>query len=349
MWMLDQYNRFKYWYVTIYKHAYKVDLGLQVKLPFFTKLKYNLIGFTDEDYYNFDLTNNDYHSYICYKERLRLENINGHNAFALGEKVMFERLFGDYVRVPHIYGWIHNGNLIDLENGEKRDAVHLIKSIKKIIAKPANSVGGGTGIVLLEYKDASFYINQERNTVKEYMDFLKNHENYILVSFIESAKYSRDIYPKTANSIRVVSVINSENEVEFLFAFHRFGSNTSFPVDNISSGGIVALIDLQNGKMGVAKAKTAPQTDLVSHPDTGGHIKDVQIPGWKSILKELEHAHKCFPYFQFMAWDVVIDQDDKAWVLEINRGTDLGIQMIQPMRHEKLGQYMRKMGLLNNW
>ena len=341
--------RLRWWYRTIYKHSYKIDLGMQLKIPLLTKIKYNLIGFTDEDYFNFDLKNNDYHDYICYKERLRLENINGHYASLLGEKVMFERMFGRYVNVPHIFCWMHNGSFIKLESGETTDITEILKKNKKLIAKPANSYGGGAGVMLLEFKDDTYFIDRKPLTKKEFLNNLEKCENYIFVAFVESAEYSKTIFEGTANSIRVVSVTGDKGDIDFLFAYHRFATKASFPVDNICSGGVVALIDLKTGILGPAHCLLSPREVYSYHPDTGARIEGTTVPKWHDILFQLEQAHKRFPYYQFFAWDIVLDPENTSWILEINRGTDLDFQMIKPMRHEKLGKYMRQKGLLNNW
>lgn len=142
MFLVDQYRKIKLWYVRIYKHELKVDIGMDTKLPFLTKLKYNLKGFTDEDYFIFDLKNNDYHNYISYLERWRLEDVDGRYADLLGQKMLFERVFGRFVNVPHIHCWVRNGKCLDMDMGEEISITDRLMKTGKLIAKPATSVGG---------------------------------------------------------------------------------------------------------------------------------------------------------------------------------------------------------------
>ena len=77
------------------------------------------MGFTDDEYYKFRLDINNHRDYISYRERLRLEDINGRFAFFLGEKVMFERFFGQFLNIPHTVCWIKDKKFFDLDTGEE--------------------------------------------------------------------------------------------------------------------------------------------------------------------------------------------------------------------------------------
>ena len=331
----------------VWFHKYKIDLAIQPKWSFFQKLKYNRLGFTNEDYYNFNLKNNDYHAYISYRERWRLEDINGRFAYILGEKLLFERIFGRFINVPHINCWVKNGKFLDMDAGEEIDILSVIKEKKELIAKPTRSGGGGAGIKKLSFDGESYYIDADKVLPEDITKQTASLEEYIIVDYIKQADYSDRIYQKTTNSIRVVTARRKNGEYEVLLAFHRFGSDLSCPVDNISSGGMVVIIDTQTGKMGKAKQKTNPNKLHEAHPDSGSQIEGVFIPGWEKITEKLLHVHSCFPYYTFLAWDVVIGTDGNPNILEINRGSDLTVQMIEPLRNSKLGDFMKEYGLLD--
>lgn len=237
--IIDICRKIKRWIEHIYLHKEKVDIGRNLKISYWTKLKYNILGFTVGEYYAFDLANNDYHDYISYWERLRLENVNNDKiASLLSEKEMFERVFGRFIRVPHIFAYVMNGRFIDTDTGNEVDILKKLKEKGRLIAKPTNSPGGGKGIHSLEYADNKFYLDFEYIEQTELLNQLKNYERYIIVENISSAKYAREIYSKSANSIRIITAMDEEkNSADVLLAFHRFGTETSKYVDNISSGG----------------------------------------------------------------------------------------------------------------
>ena len=344
--ILNSLHKIKKWYKLIDRHHDKVDIGRRYTLPSFTKLKYNLLGFTEQEYFEFDLEKNDYHQYISCWERVRLENINGRFAYFLGEKVTFERFFGRSVHVPHIYAWIHMGTAIDPETGETVDLPEAIKGQRILIAKPSRSVGGGSGVKRLEYKEGCFFSNGERITEDQLRKNLWRIEDYLFVETVQQADYARSIFPGSCNSFRVVTGRHKNGEIEVLHAFHRFGCDQSVPVDNISSGGLFAVIQ-SDGVMTAAKRLTEIGEWYSVHPDTGVQIEGIRIPGWEEITDALLRVHKTFPYYKFFAWDVVIGQDGCPWILEINRGCDLYTQSIHPLRNEKFGAFMREYGLLD--
>ena len=344
--ILHSLHKIRKWYRVIYKHHDKVDIGRSYTLPFFTKLKYNLMGFTEQEYYEFNLDKNDYHQYISCWERGRLENINGRFAYFLGEKVTFERFFGRSIRVPHIFAWIHLGKAIDPESGDEVDLPTVVKNQLVLIAKPSRSVGGGSGVKRLEYKEGCFFSNGEQITEDQLRKNLWRIEDYILVEMIHQAEYAKYIYPGSCNSFRIVTGRHKNGEIEVLHAFHRFGCDQSVPVDNISIGGVFAVIQ-PDGIMTSAKRLTDIGNNFSVHPDTGAQIEGVHIPGWEEITETLKRVHKSFPYYNFFAWDVVIDQDGCPCILEINRGCDLYTQSIHPLRNEKFGAFMREYGLLD--
>lgn len=112
-------------------------------------------------------------------------------------------------------------------------------------------------------------------------------------------------------------------------------------------GGVFALVDENTGRIGSAKGILHPKEILSVHPDTGAEIEGVCVPNFRNVIDELLKVHACFPYYDFFAWDVVLDEANKPVVLEINRGSDLDIQSIKPLRNEKLGKYMRSKNLLD--
>ena len=129
--------------------------------------------------------------------------------------------------------------------------------------------------------------------------------------------------------------------------FHRFGTDQSKPVDNCSSGGLFSHIDLGTGRLSAAVRETEPGKFFENHPDTNAPIEGVTVPHWEDVKRKLLHVHRCFPFYTFLAWDIVIAETGEILVLEINRGSDLMFQMITPLRYEPLGDFMREYGLLD--
>ncbi len=331
----------------IWKHKYKVDLGISTPMTFFERLKYYRLGFTSEDYDSFNLKNNDYRDYVSFRERWRLEDINGRFAYILGEKLLFERLFGQYVRVPHINCWVKNGSCIDIEAGEIVDIIPLLEQKGKLIAKPTRSWGGGIGLHSLAFDGQNYSIDGMECSAEQVRTSVCSWEEAIIVDFAVQAEYARRIYPESTNTIRVVTGQHKDGLIEVLVAYHRFGSERSKPVDNISSGGYSCMVDIETGTMRAAKTILEPTRFYPIHPETKEQIEGVQIPGWEKITSRLIQVHKCFPCYTLLSWDVVVADSGDFYILEINRGEDMKMQLLQPQRHEKMGQFMQEYGLLD--
>ncbi len=331
----------------IWNHKFKIDLGIDTPMTFADKLKYYRLGFTSEDYYIFNLKANDYHNYISYRERWRLEDINGRFAYILGEKLLFERLFGQYVRVPHVNCWVKNGVCVDIEAGETVDILSILEKKGKLISKPTRSWGGGSGLHSLSCDGQQYSIDGKACSAEQLRSAVCSWEDAIVVDYAQQADYARRIFPDTTNTVRVITGQHKNGQIEVLIAYHRFGSNRSKPVDNISSGGFVCMVDLETGILRPAKTILEPNRFYSIHPDTQEPIEGVQIPGWEEIKSKLIEAHKRFPCYTFLAWDVVAADSGDFYILEINRGADVEFQMLQPQRNEKLGQFMKEYGLLD--
>lgn len=333
----------------IWRHKFKIDLGISTPMSFWDRVKYFRLGFTSEDYYCFNLKTNDYHDYICFRERWRLEDINGRFADILGEKLLFERLFGQYVRVPHINCWVKNGVCIDVEAGESIDVVPLLEQKGRLIAKPTRSWGGGSGLHSLAYDGKSFAIDGKECSAEQLRTSVCSWEEAIVVDYAVQAEYARRIFPESTNTVRIITGRHKDGQTEVLISYHRFGSNRSKPVDNISSGGFVCLVDIETGTLRPAKTILNPTRFYAIHPETNEKIEGVVVPGWEEIMSRLVQVHKRFPCYTFLAWDIVVAESGDFYVLEVNRGADLEMQMLQPLRHEKLGRFMREYGLLDKW
>lgn len=322
------------------------------KLPMLMRLKYYSLGFSKKEivYYNFP--ENDYRNYISATEREKLEDVNGRFAYILGEKVMLERIWGDFIHVPKTYSLIMRGHFLDLyDQSDEVDLIALLKEKGRLIAKPTRSIGGGHGVISLSYEDGNLYINREKYSEDDFLSKMRSKNNYMISDWIVPHEYARKVFPQTTNTIRIVTVMNHDtNKAEVLMAVQRFGTKESFPVDNGCSGGVCCFVDIDTGILGYGHDMVHLGQKYKVHPDTGEALEGLQIPDWESVKKKMTHVHNCFPYYEFLAWDVVIAENGEVYIIEINRGMDVHwLQVDKPLRHEKLGQYMKQKGMLRPW
>ncbi len=82
-------------------------------------------------------------------------------------------------------------------------------------------------------------------------------------------------------------------------------------VDNFSSGGIAAPVDLDTARLGCAVAKypNAKGDFFESHPDTGGKIKGREVPCWAEVCDLVRSAHAKLDKIPSVGWDVAITKE----------------------------------------
>lgn len=103
------------------------------------------------------------------------------------------------------------------------------------------------------------------------------------------------------NTLRIITIFSCDN-VELLFAGIRIGAQGAV-IDNISSGGSSAAIDLDSGKIRSSfQGKKTNQTKETIIKDEIGF----QIPCWQEVKQFVRKAALEIPQVRYIAWDVAI-------------------------------------------
>lgn len=319
------------------------------KIPLHIKLKCNLCGgYLADQYVLYDLKNNDRKEFLSEFDWYRSRYINEPFDFAFNNKVICSEILKQYIRMPINY-FIKNKNVIlDFENGVRnKEAIYecLIKE-SKLFVKPF-ALGKGNGVYRIDYKDNKIFINSRRKTLNEFYAFLDRSDEYIICECMEQHHYADELYDKTVNTIRLITMRDIEShEFKIFFAVQRMGRSNTIPVDNGSKGGLVSKIDLKTGVLSEGRSlHDLKQYDF--HPDSGKQIKGIKIPYWEGIKKQILEVCKKVPYMDFIAWDLLIT-DKEVCVIEAN--TSSGVNILQLWGGQKkgeLGEFFRNYGVIN--
>ena len=107
------------------------------KVSFYTKIKFALKGFTVNEYIWYNLKHNNYNDYISDYKRIESRNINCDYKFILDDKLIFEEIFRNYIRVPYNYGYISAGHIYSLHNCNLNNdnVIDFIKEKKALVLK----------------------------------------------------------------------------------------------------------------------------------------------------------------------------------------------------------------------
>lgn len=280
--------------------------------------------------------------YLSDLQNRRVDKINRQYKNILDDKLLFHSVLNSKYgkHLPSIIAVIENGSISNTI-GESAAVDSLDELIdneidKGVICKPISG-RGGKGVFTIGKKNDSYYINTEKISRHRLLSTLRKLDEYLVTERITQAQYSRNIYGNTVNTIRIVTMIDTISDEPFIgAAIHRFGTDRSVPVDNWSSGGLSAGIDVDTGKLTAAARKPVVGQPYFYdyHPDSNSRISGTQLPSWNDVCTTiLSIADAVSSYLPYIGWDVVItDHEGSFMLIEGNARTDVDLLQI----HEPL-------------
>lgn len=175
---------------------------------------------------------------------------------------------------------------------------------KEIIVKPNNN-SGGTGVEKLKVSDFS--------SMDELYNHLVEKKQLLVEEVIKQHKDLNKLYSKSVNTLRIIT-IRQGDKVDVVTAFLRIGNGGV--VDNTCSGGMLTMIDLDNGKT-LYPACDAALNIFEKHPITGVNISNFSIPCWNECLDLVKKLAFVVDGVNYVAWDIAVS-DDGPVVVEGN-------------------------------
>jgi hypothetical protein len=133
-------------------------------------------------------------------------------------------------------------------------------------------------------------------------------------------------------AIRVVTVLNAEDEPEVTLAMMRLLSKLEPDWQHLPDGEYASPINLETGEMGLFTGdnfKTA-LVRMTHHPVTGAAINGVKLKNWPAVSELALKAHRCFKHRVVVGWDIALTPDGPV-VIEGN--TNLDVMFLQRVHH----------------
>lgn len=134
-------------------------------------------------------------------------------------------------------------------------------------------------------------------------------------------------------TVRIVTILDEAGRPEAVSATFRCASIADARVDNMKAGGLIAPVELETGRLGLA-CKGYGGGDYAVHPATGGPIEGRALPGWEPALHLARRAHaEAFGDYAMVGWDlaltaegpVLIEGNGKPGVLMPQRAARRGL------------------------
>lgn len=306
----------------------------------------------------YDLSDESVGHYLSDLQQLRTANINERHAVLIQNKLTYHLVFGDVYpeHVPDIYGMVAaDRGMLEMPNLPFESLDDLLDHLEsnRLIVKPTVSALG-RDVHVLDHDGDQPTFDGESMSRSRFERKLDGIPESILVEFVEQAPYADEIFPGSSNTVRCLTMVDPETDEPFIAAaVHRFGSETSQHVDNFSSGGVVAPVDVETGTLG--EAVTSPKggssfSRISAHPDTETPIEGESIPGWSEVREGLlEIAGGYGDLLPYVGWDVVVtDHDGSFTLIEGNSSPDLDLlQTHQPLLvDERVRRFYEEHGVL---
>lgn len=251
-------------------------------------LKYGA-GYSDYIEFDFDLLN------AKQRKTYLTSNLNDRALIKYNDK-NYIHFFNDKVEFLEKFKKYTKRDYLSLETASLKDFEQFVKNKTKICVKPIN-LTSGEGIEIVK-------ITKNTNIEKLY-NKLKENNQLLIEDFIVQHKEMNKLYPKSVNSLRVISFITDDNKVAILGVIIKMGTKEG--VDNHSNGGLYTFVN-ENGIV------EEPSFDdygnaYSEHPITGTPIVGFEVPMYKEIIKLIEKAAKVVPQVRYVGWDVAITEN----------------------------------------
>jgi len=314
------------------------DLKVPSKLSVRHTLRAWRFGFLRYNYamYGLHLSGNvrdfvsDYESYYC------SDNINGILGDVVDNKLFFPMLLHNYgIPMPHATDVVTNGLFHNLgESGTVTAAEWISRQLtpgQRMVLKPVFGFHG-KGVNFVAHTPDGYEWNGKKVTRTHLVQSLTQLDHHIATEFVQQGEYSARMYPRTTNTIRIVTFWDSEKAHSSIAkAVHRIGSSKSFPVDNFQGGrgGLSSCINIETGELG--PGATVDKYGNVKwhnrHPESNAPIRGVRIPNWTTIRNRILECADRLAYAPYIGWDIVSTDKDFT-VLECNSTAGMPVMQI---------------------
>jgi hypothetical protein len=207
----------------------------------------------------------------------------------------------------------------------------LAESPPGIVIRPVKGMKG-IGLLFVSRSRTGLMANQAPISSEDLERLVPTLAPAVVTEKVEQSDYSRNLYSRTVNTVRFLTLWDYDRGEPFLAAAaQRIGTSRSFPADNFRGGlgGISSDIDLESGVTGPARGLDLTysvfQTD--THPESGERIEGLTVPSWEAMVAASLRGARTFHFAPMLAWDVAITRQGFS-VLEVNGTPGLPVHQI---------------------
>ncbi len=317
------------------RRTYGVSYGTQLKEA------WELFKLNELEPYEY----NDFHladPKLSYEEKTRFMSYNQACVFhrelnpSIARGVLNKWVFAVYMKsygiaTPRVYG-LFDPQYGYAANGDalcKRDDVKRVldrESVSEFVIKPASGAKGFRVTVIVERRGETFVSGDGREyTIDGIYELLLDgfragqplHRDGILIQErVQQHELLDRINPHCANTMRVVTFINNQGEIEVLMTQLKFGRGRAM-VDNVKQGGFLANVR-DDGTIEPGSNPLPGRLEWFDkHPDTGEQISGLRLPHFHKAVELAKAAQHRLPQLRSLGFDIAII-DSGATIIEGN-------------------------------
>ncbi len=279
----------------------------------------------------YGISQDNWENYISDLEYRWLRHINNKYKYWLEDKISIKYIGAEFAECFPAYYYMsargnHNGliTLMDCPadlGASAEDILTLARRRGTLALKPEEG-SHGDGFFRLDFREGSYFLNDVLTSEQDIFTILKNPKNrYLVTEFITPHPDIARIYPHSVNTLRIIVFKRDGMTPRIGNAYLRIGTSASGFVDNTSSGGMFADVDLATGRFGNARVLSKGLVrDQPCHPDTGVLIEGV-LPHWEYAKEQVLRISQSIKQLEYFGFDVAITEDGIK-IPEINRFPD---------------------------
>ena len=199
----------------------------------------------------------------------------------------------------------------------KSEALDALSDIENCIIKPSKDSSAGIGVKSLNCNNGISY-----DTHESIGDIIESYRgNFVVEKKIVNCENLKVLNPSSCNTLRVHTWRNKETaQIVFVSSFLRVGRQGSI-IDNAFAGGIAIPLN-EEGVLSNSGC-TLKNYSRIEKSDTGITFRGYKIEDFDRIIDATITAHKNLPHFDFIGWDVTIDDKNEVVIIEFNPDPDM--------------------------
>jgi hypothetical protein len=233
------------------------------------------------------------------------------------------------VPTPTYLGLISRCRGVDLDGNHLRNETDLSslacrhRSARLVFKRLEGHGGLGVVIPFIKLNPAVEYYRLDRGDIalspaqfcSEVLDLDQGVE-WLVEMYFEQHPVMANLNESSVNTVRIWVLRSPAGEVTVPTAYVRMGRK-GMSVDNATSGGIVAPIDMATGGLRSAQDASPSRRQYPIHPDHGAQISGVIVPHWEDVQSIAKRALCVFPNIRFAGCDVAIGMGGPV-MIELN-------------------------------